>query len=369
MAKLNGYIGTYSEGAGKSKGIYSFTMDGETGIIEEIALAAESKNPSYLALSPSKKFLYAVNEVGKYEDTPYGAVSAYAVQTDRSLKFLNRKSSEGAGPCHVVIHKGGAFVVAANYSSGVLTVLPVAKTGKLGNPVQSIQYEGTGPNEKRQERAHAHSFTFAPDFANGFACDLGSDKVMLYRFDPKAKQPLVPWKEPFVAALPGYGPRHGVFHPKGQFAYVLNELKSAVDVFAFADPGAGSTAKAKSTAGPSFRWLQTIPTLPKGSGKVQSIGAAIRISPNGKFLYTSNRGHDSIAIFKVQPAGLLELVDTVPSGGKNPRDFTLDPEGNFLLVMNQNSDNMAVFKINRRTGLLKKEREYSVLSPTGIIFC
>jgi 6-phosphogluconolactonase len=332
-------------------------MDGETGIIEEIALAAESKNPSYMALSPSRKFLYAVNEVGTYEDTPYGAVSAYAVQADGSLVFLNRKSSEGAGPCHVALYKGGAFVVVSNYSGGVLAVLPVEKKGTLGDAVQVIKYRGSGPNEKRQGKAHAHSFTFAPDSANGFACDLGSDKVMLYRFDPKAREPLIPWQEPFAAALPGYGPRHGAFHPNGKFAYVLYELKSAVDVFAYA----GKV--------PSFQRLQTISTLPqKGAGKIPTIAAAIRISPDAKFLYASNRGYDSIAVFKLLPTGLLEFVDTVPSGGAHPRDFILDPAGNFLLALNQNSDNLVVFKINHRTGLLKKEREYSALSATGIIF-
>jgi 6-phosphogluconolactonase len=359
MAKLSGYIGTYSEGTGgKSKGIYSFTMNADTGIVEEIKLAAESTNPAYLAISPSKKFLYAANEVATYEDTPYGAVSAYAVQADGTLKFLNRKSSGGNGPCHIAIHKGGAFAVVSNYGSGVLAVLPIQKAGALGAPVQSIQYRGKGPNEKRQEGAHAHSFTFAPDFSFGFACDLGSDKVMLYRFDAKAKKPLSAWPTPFAIAKPGYGPRHGVFHPTGKFAYVLNELKSAIDVFAYAPN--------------SFERLQTISTLPakNNSGKAvnPSIAAALRIRADAKFIYASNRGHDSIAVFKVLATGLLEFVDAVPSGGSHPRDFTLDPAGNFLLALNKNSDNLVILKVNQRTGLLKKEREYSVLSPTAIIF-
>jgi 6-phosphogluconolactonase len=382
MAKLSGYIGAYTEGTGKSTGIYYFSMNADTGVIEDIRPAVESKNPAYLAFSPSKQFLYAVNEVGKYEDTPYGAVSAYAVREDGTLKFLNRASSEGAGPCHISIHRDGAFAVVANYSGGVLTVLPIGKRGSLGNPVQVIPYKGSGPNEKRQEGAHAHSFTFAPDFSNGFACDLGSDKIMLYRFDPKAKGPLVPWEEPFVAALPGYGPRHGVFHPSGRYAYVLNELESAVDVFAYtgravkvpsgkAASGRAGKRADSSPPSPSFARLQTIATLPRRGGVPgggTSIAAAVRISPDGKFLYASNRGHDSIAVFKVLSSGLLELAGIVPSGGKHPRDFALDPQGNFLLALNRDSDNLVVFKINHRTGLLKKEREYPALSPTAILF-
>jgi 6-phosphogluconolactonase len=360
MAKFFGYIGSYTEGTGKSRGIYSFSMDADSGLIEDIRLAAEIKNPSYLAFSPSKKFLYAVNEVGSYEGKPRGAVSAFAVE-GRSLKFLNTKSSEGEGPCHISIHKSGAFAVTANYSGGVLAVLPIGKTGRLGGAVQVIRYQGTGPDKGRQEKAHAHSFTFSPDFSTGFACDLGSDKVMLYSVEPKAKNPLVPWEQPFAAALPGYGPRHGVFHPNGKIAYVLNELKSAVDVFALSgDPG-------KDGQGPSFDRIQTISSLPKRTGK-ESIAAAIRISADAKFLYASNRGHDSIAVFKVSSAGLLELLDLVPSGGRHPRDFILDPRGNFLIALNKDSDNLVIFKVQRRAGLLKKEREYPALSPTSIIF-
>jgi 6-phosphogluconolactonase len=369
MAKLSGYIGAYTEGTGKSTGIYYFSMDGGTGIIEDIRPVAEDKNPSYLALSPSGKFLYTVNEVGTYGDTPYGAVSAYGVREDGSLKFLNRVSSEGAGPCHISIHRDGGFAVVANYSGGVLTALPVGKRGSLGDPVQVIAYKGSGPNAKRQEKAHAHSFTFAPDGSWGFACDLGSDKVMLYRCNPKAKGPLVPWEEPFAAALPGYGPRHGVFHPSGRWAYVLNELASAVDVFACAGGGvsAGRRGGGAADSSPSFTRLQTISTLPRKGG-VESIAAALRISPNGKFLYASNRGHDSIAVFRVLPAGKLEAAGIVSSGGKHPRDFTLDPRGRFLLALNRDSDNLAVFRINLQTGLPEKEREYPALSPTAIMF-
>ncbi|GHT58235.1 hypothetical protein FACS1894109_12150 [Spirochaetia bacterium] len=356
MANFSGYIGTYTEGSGgKAKGIYGFSMNSETGVIEDIRLAAEKVNPSYLALSPSKKNLYAVNEVDGG-----GTVSAFSVDKDGSLTLLNDKSSGGAGPCHVVIHKGGALALVANYSGGVIAVLPIDKKGLLGDPIQILQYKGAGPNTGRQEKAHAHSFTFSPDFKNGFACDLGSDKVMCYSFDKKSDKPLVPWKVPFMAAKPGHGPRHGVFHPSGEFAYVLNELESTVDVFKFTDDGAKGD-------GPGFENLQNISALPRGK-KIDSIAAAIRISIDGKFLYASNRGHDSIAVFKVLKTGLLEFIEAVPSGGTSPRDFILDPSGNFLLALHQRSDNLVVFKVNHKTGLLKKEREYTVLSPVSVIF-
>jgi 6-phosphogluconolactonase len=365
MAKFPGYIGAYTEGSGKSTGIYYFSMNADTGVIEDLRPAVESRNPSYLAFAPSKKFLYAVNELDEDGGNPGGAVSAYEVQKDGALKFLNRAGSGGTGPCHISIHGGGAFAAVSNYSGGVLAVIPIGKNGKLGRSPQLIQYQGAGPDTVRQERAHAHSFTFSPDFADGFACDLGSDRVMLYRIDPKARKPLIPWEQPFVPALPGGGPRHGVFHPKGKTAYVLNELKSTVDVFSFSP--AANTGRRGSSPGPSFERIQSISSLPRGGGRGSS-AAALRISPEGKFLYASNRGHDSIAVFKVLPQGLLELADLVPSGGKHPRDFALDPQGNFLLVLNKDSDNLAIFKINHRTGLLKKEREYPALSPTALVF-
>jgi 6-phosphogluconolactonase len=179
---------------------------------------------------------------------------------------------------------------------------------------------------------------------------------MVYRFEPQARKPLVP--QGFAVALPGSGPRHGVIHPGGKIAYVLNELKSTVDVFALS---------AGPLAGEGFERIQTISSLPPGAGK-ESIAAALRLSPEGKFLYASNRGHDSIAVYRVSPTGFLRPADLVPSGGQHPRDFIPDPRGNFLLVLNKDSDNLVVFKINHRTGMLKKEREYTALSPTAIIF-
>ncbi|MDR0731818.1 MAG: lactonase family protein [Treponema sp.] len=363
MTKFSGYIGTYTEGAAKSRGIYCFSMNVETGVIEDIRPAAEEKNPSYLALSPSGEFLYAVNELDEYDGVPGGAVSAYRVRQDGSLRFLNRKSSGGPGPCHIAIHRNGTFAVTANYAAGSLAVLPIGKQGSLREAVQLIKYRGSGPRKKRQERAHAHSFTFAPDFSGGFVCDLGADRLVLYRFDSKAKKPLIPLES--IPALAGYGPRHGVFHPSGRFVYVLHELRSTVDVFTVTD--SEGDGKSKKSA-PAFERLQTISTLPGKGNRKPSTAAAIRISGEAKFLYASNRGYDSIAAFKILPDGLLELVDVTDSGGEHPRDFIPDPGGNFLAVLNQNSDNLVIFRIDHRTGLPKKEREYAVPSPAAIVF-
>ncbi|MDR1444827.1 MAG: lactonase family protein [Treponema sp.] len=367
MAKFSGYIGAYTEGGGKSTGIYYFSMNAVTGVIEDLRPAAESRNPSFLAFSPSREFLYAVNEV---EDG--GEVSAYALREDGTLKFLNRKSSKGAAPCHISIDGEGAWAVVSNYSSGVLAALPIGKKGSLGETVQVIQYEGSGPDTQRQNSAHAHSFTFAPDFSNGFACDLGSDRVMLYQVNPRSRKPLTPWAPPFAVVGPGSGPRHGVFHPSGRFIYILHELSSTVDVFAYTGGAAGRKEKPGSAVsvppGPSLRHLQTISALPKRKTQEPSFAAAIRTGTGGKFLYTSNRGHDSITVFRILPGGFLEWVDAVGTGGKHPRDFILTPGGGFLAALNKDSDNLVIFRIDRRTGLPQKEREYPVLSPTAIVF-
>jgi 6-phosphogluconolactonase len=355
---LSGYIGTYTEGKNaRAKGIYAFRMNGETGIIEDLRLAAESPNPAYLALSPSKKYLYAANELSVYQEQPSGAISAFRADKAGGLEFLNRQSSRGTGPCHLAVHPGGTFAVAANYAGGTLCVLPLDKQGPLGEPLQVIRFKGSGPDKERQEGPHAHSFLFDREGRRGFACDLGTDRVMIYDVDPKAAEPLRPAPEPFISLKPGSGPRHGVFHPSGAFAYYLSEMASTVDVLSY---NGGSPDRPLSP-------LMTVPALPEGN-TIASTASAVRISGDGKFLYTSNRGHDSITLFRIQKKGTLQWAAAFPSGGRTPRDFNLDPEGNFLLALHQNSDNLVIFRINPRTGALKKEREYPVPSPVCLVF-
>ncbi|MDR2370865.1 MAG: lactonase family protein [Treponema sp.] len=353
---VSGYIGTYTEGAGgKARGIYSFAMNA-AGLIEDFRLAAESVNPSWLVLSPGGKFLYAANETASYEGKGgSGGVSAFAVGADGGLSFLNGRRSGGKHPCHLAISREGNRLIASNYTSGVLSVFPLDEKGFLGGCMQTIRFTGGGPVRDRQEKSHAHSFMFDKDYRYGFACDLGSDRIMAYRFDGNAKLPLVPADPPFYPAKPGSGPRHGAFFPSGTFAYCLNELSSTVDVLRYDLEG-------------GFKKIQSISALPRIKKAAPSIAAAVRISGDGKFIYTSNRGRDTISLFKIKKSGILEFVESSGCGGKHPRDFIIDPEGNFLIVLNKDSDNLVIFGISRSTGRLKKVREYPVLSPVSIVF-
>ncbi|MDR0601495.1 MAG: lactonase family protein [Treponema sp.] len=354
-----GYIGTYTEGAGgKARGIYSFVMNTATGVIEDFRLAAESVNPSWLVLSPGGKFLYAVNETASFEGKPgSGGISAFSAGEDGSLVFLNSRRSGGKHPCHLAVDREGGFLAAANYSSGTVSVFSLDERGFLGGCIQTIRLAGKGPVEARQEKAHAHSFLFDKDYRYGFVFDLGSDRIMAYRFERGAPLPLIPADPPFFRSAPGSGPRHGIFFPSGTFAYCLNELSSTVDVLRY-------------DLGGCFKKIQSISALPpkKKAAGIQSTASAVRISCDGKFLYTSNRGHDSIGLFKMKKSGVLEFVEAFPSGGRHPRDFIMDPEGNFLAALNRDSDNVVIFGINRTTGRLRKLREYPALSPVSIIF-
>jgi 6-phosphogluconolactonase len=359
-----GFIGTFTKGAGgRADGIYAFTLNAQTGALET-RVAAETVNPAYLALSPSKKVLYAVNETNEFEGKPTGAVSAFACEGD-SLRFINRQNSEGKGPCHIVVDDTGACAAVTNYREGTLAVLPISTDGSLKPARQVIRFTGSGPNTERQESPHAHSFFFDKHYRFGFACDLGTDRVMAYRFDPDAAAPLSPAASPWTSAKPGAGPRHGVFHPSGRIAYVVNEIDSTVDTLAY-DEARGS-----------FEKLQSLSIL-SHSATAFNTAAAIKISHDGRFLYCSNRdgssqGHDNcIAIFKVSDSGrdfgALEPLGAVSSGGKSPRDFAIDPSGSFLIACNQDSDNVVVFRIDHATGSITPLGEYAVPSPVCVIF-
>jgi 6-phosphogluconolactonase len=355
MDYWSGYIGTYTQGVmGRGAGIYSFKLDTARGKVEDLTLAVESVNPSYLALSPSKQYLYATNETDTFEGKPSGAVSAFAIDREtRKLILLNQKMSQGKSPCHIAINQDGTHGVVANYTSGTLGVFPLEPNGLLGDAVQTIQLTGRGPNQERQEASHAHFFLFDHGNAYGFACDLGADQIRTYAFNKNASEPLSPGAVPAFSSKPGAGPRHGIFHPQGAFGYYVNELDSTVDVLRYDEHGL-------------FEKRQSISTLPQGT-TVFNTAAAIKMSADGQFLYVSNRGHNSIAVYKVHPEGVLDFLDAVPSGGKTPRDFTIDPTGRFLLVCHQDSDNLVVFQIDR-SELLKKVGEYEAPSGVCVIF-
>jgi 6-phosphogluconolactonase len=352
MGKISGFIGTYTrEKNGRGRGIYVFSFDPEKGVIEDLRLAAETINPSWLCLSPSGEYLYSANEMSGFNGENSGALSAYKIQRDGGLKYINQVKSCGLAPCHLAIDDRETIIICSNYSSGVLSVYPVLKDKGIDEAVQVIRFEGKGPNPSRQDGPHAHSFWFDRDYIRGFACDLGTDRVLCYDVDIHGAAPLKPADPPWYNSFSGAGPRHMAFNPAGGAVYLLNELNSTIEVL-------------KSYP---FEKIQTISTLPEGF-RGNNTTAAIRLSQDGNFVYASNRGHDSIAVFKVRDKeGTLELRTIMNSGGAVPRDFNVDPAGNFLLAVNQGSDNLVVFRIDKN-GEIEKTGEYPVPSPVCIVF-
>ncbi|MDR1587739.1 MAG: lactonase family protein [Treponema sp.] len=351
MAEL-GFIGTYTgEKNGRGRGIYAFSFDPEKGVIEDMRLAVETINPSWLCLSPSGEYLYSVNETSGFRGEVSGALSAYKIRRDGGLEYINQVKSCGIAPCHLAIDDSETIIICSNYSSGVLSVYPVLKDRGVDEAAQVIGLEGKGPNPSRQDGPHAHSFWFDRDYTRGFACDLGTDRVMCYDVDVHGAAPLKPADPPWYKSSSGAGPRHMAFNPAGGTAYLLNELNSTIEVL-------------KSYP---FERIQTISTLPEGF-RGNNTAAAIRVSPDGNFVYASNRGHDSIAVFKARKEGTLELRSITGSGGATPRDFNIDPAGNFLLAANQGSDNLLVFGIDKKEGGIEKTGEYSAPSPVCVVF-
>jgi len=332
------YVGTYT--TGKSQGIYLYRLNLSSGELKHVANTNGVVNPSFLALAPNRRYLYAVNEVGDFAGKKSGAVSAFAVdQTTGELRQLNQQPSLGADPCYVDVDAAGKFVLVANYTGGNVAVLPVEHDGSLGQNTDFKQYQGSSVNRERQEGPHAHCIVLDPANRFAYSCDLGADKIMIYRFDARNGK-LLPAQQPWVQVEAGRGPRHLAFHPTGKYVFVLNEMHSTVTAFA-RDPEKGS-----------LRELQTLTTLPKDFTATNT-AADIHVSPNGRFLYCSNRGHDSIAIFAVDPrSGALVAVGNESTRGMTPRNFAIDPGGALLLVANQKSDNLVSFRIDSNTGRL-----------------
>ena len=338
------YIGTYT--GAKSKGIYVSRLDSASGTLSAPVLAAESANPSFLAVHPTRDLLYAVNEVGTFEGKPGGSVSAFTINRETgTLSALNRQSSMGGGPAHLTVDHGGRNVLVANYGGGSVAVLPIGPDGALKPASAFIQHTGSSVNPERQKQPYAHSVTVDASDRFAYVADLGIDKVMIYRLDG-AKGTLVASEPPFAATQPGSGPRHLALHSQGRFAYVINELLNSVTAFARDPERGGLTA------------LQTIPTLPAEQKALSNYSTAeVLVHPSGRFLYGSNRGHDSIAVFSIdQQSGRLTFVETQPTQGSTPRGFGIDPTGAYLLAGNQRSDSVVVFRINQETGRL---------TPTG----
>jgi len=334
------FVGTYTEEGGKSKGIYSYRYNAATNEITPLGLAAETTNPSFVAVHPNGRFLYAVNEVPNYKGPNSGGVSAFSVdRATGKLTFLSEVASRGADPCYITVDKTGKYVLVANYTGGSVAVFPVLEDGKLGEASAFVQHTGHGPNASRQEGPHAHSIDLSPDNHFAFVDDLGLDELLVYKFD-SAKGSLTPNDPPFAKLDPAAGPRHFALHPNGKYAYVIAEMGNSVTVFAYDNAHGTMTS------------LQRITTLPSGF-KGRNDDAEIEVHPSGKFLYASNRGHDSIAVFAIDPAkGTLTPVEIASTQGKEPRNFAIDPTGQFLFAENQKSDNIVVFRIDAKTGKL-----------------
>jgi 6-phosphogluconolactonase len=336
------YVGTYTNG--KSEGIYGYYMVPIAGGLTRFT-SSKSVNPSFLAIDKSKKFLYAVNEVGEYAGKPGGGVSAFAIDAGTgSLRLLNEQATLGADPCYLTIDRKKRNLLVANYTGGSVSVLPIRSDGTLGMTTDVKQHEGAGPKEQ-QKGPHAHCVILDRSERHALVADLGIDKVMIYRFDG-AKGKLTPNKQPFAELQAGAGPRHLTFHPNGKYLYAISELDSTVTSFNYNESN-GTLAH-----------METVSTLP-GDFSGASYCADVHVSASGRFLYGSNRGHNSIVVFKIDPrTGKLTLVEHVSTGGDWPRNFVLDPYGSVLLVANQRSDNVVSFSIDRETGRLR---------PTGVV--
>lgn len=335
-------IGTYTQKS--SEGIYVYSFNTKTGDFSSESIAKGLKNPSYLAVSPDEKKVYSVGEMENG-----GAVYAFAFENKTgTLDKLSSESSGGAGPCYVAVDRTGKWVIVGNYGGGSLSVLPVLENGGVGAPQQTIQHEGKGPNEKRQEKAHVHSINIAPNNRDVFVPDLGMDEITYYQLDEKTGK-LTEGKP--TKTTPGAGPRHFTFHPSGKFVYAINELNQTVTAYAYSKDGTLTPLQS----------LSTVPTDFKG----QNICADLHVSPDGKFLYGSNRGHDSIAIYAIDAkTGTLKLVDITSSGGKHPRNFMIDPSGELVLVANRDTDNVVVFKRDAKSGKITPTgKEISVSMP------
>jgi 6-phosphogluconolactonase len=336
------YVGT--EGGNTSKGIYAYRYDAATAQLTPLGLAAETTDPSFLAVHLNGKFLYAVNEVGNYKGPNSGGVSAFAIdRATGKLTLLNEMPTRGADPCYLTVDKSGKFVLVANYSGGSVIAFPILEDGRLGEASAFVQHAGHGANPARQEGPHTHSIDLSPDNRFAFVDDLGLDELFVYKFDA-AKGSLTANDPPFVKFDPGAGPRHFAFHPSGKFAYVVSEMQSTVTAFAYG------------SAGGTLQALQTVTTLP-ADFKGHNDDAEIEVHPSGKFLYASNRGHDSIAVFAIDSGkGTLTTVEFASTLGKEPTNFEIDPTGTLLLVANKKTQNIVVFKIDLKTGKL---------TPTG----
>lgn len=344
------HVGTYS--VRDSEGIYTLRFDPKTGKFTPVATMRNERSPSFLAISPKGKTLYAVNEADGAGATRAGAISAYQRDPKTgALIFLNEKSAFGRGPCHISIDKTGRWAIISNYVSGNWLVYGLLPDGSLGELTDSLSFAGSGPNTSRQERPHVHSATISADNRFVYIADLGTDKLHCYNLNAQTGK-LTPNAVPVIDVKPGSGPRHFTIHPNGRFAYLAEELTSSVAVLS-RDPKTGSLTLMQ----------DQVPSLPADFAS-ENTHADIHTDPAGRHLYVSNRGHNSLSIFAINADGTVKLIGHQPVNGAKPRNFMVHPSGQFILVANQDTDNIVVFRRDPKTGLLTETGEQAkVPSP------
>lgn len=347
------YVGTYT--GLESKGIYALRFNPQKGTLQQIGLVGEVESPSFLAVDHGQRYLYAVSEIDRKGVNGY--ITGYSInKTTGELTLINKVSTKGTIACHLALDETDKMLLVANYGSGSVASFQVEPGGVLSNVISFSQHSGSSVNQNRQRGPHAHAVVISADNRFVFVPELGLDEIMSYRIDPE-KGTFTPNDPPYVKVDPGLGPRHFVFHPNNKFAYSVNEMGSSVTAFSY-DAGRGE-----------LHVLQTISTLPDGFKK-ENNSAEIAIDKSGRFLYASNRGHDSIAVFAINSDnGSLTKIQTISTGGKTPRNFVLDPTGKYLLAANQDSDTIIVFRVDQGSGKLEKTKERIKLgSPVCLQF-
>ena len=353
------FVGTYTSTGSKptgSKGIYVYRFDAATGETRPLGLAAESDQPSFLAVDPSQKFLYAVNETDTYQGKPSGGVSAFSIDhTTAKLTFLNEVPSRGGSPAHVAVDRTGKYVAVSNYDGGSLAIFPILEDGKLGDDTFFVQHEGSSVNKKRQASPHVHEAIFSPDNRFLLSTDLGLDELFVYPFDAQHGTLGAPR---VISLSPGSGPRHIAFSPGGKFVFLVSEMGSTITVLPY-DPANGNLAP-----------RQTVRLAPSTDRPPEKAGAEIAVSPSGRFVYASNRFDNLIGVFSTDSdSGMLAPVETVPLDGKTPRNFAIDPTGTWLWDANQDSDNIVMYRLDQQRGRLQPSGlMLKIPAPTCVLF-
>jgi 6-phosphogluconolactonase len=357
------YVGTYTGGQSGSEGIYLFKLQTQNLDVSQnitlvpLGLASATPNPSFLTIDAKRRLLFAVNELDRFEGEQAGSVSSFEIDSSTGkLTLLNSRSSQGAGPCHVILDHEGRNVLVANYGEGSVAVLPVQADGRLSEASAVVQHEGKSLNPERQAGPHAHCVTLDPTGRIAFVCDLGLDQILAYDYDAEEGS-LTPHDPPFTSLKPGAGPRHMTFHPSGRFAYVINELDSTVAVFSF-DAASGT-----------LKEVQTITTLPESFDGTNTT-AEVAVHPSGEYLYASNRGADSVILFEIdEDDGTLTHIEDQGTGGRTPRHFGIQPSGDHMVIANQNSDSLLACRIDEGNGRLKPSGVFAQApSPVCAVF-